>query len=307
MDLSVSLNVLKKANNLTVCLLACDLSFSGVHGRGLRMQLRFPRRRVIERIIRLEDNRLQFEGINNEYDDNVVALPLGLVRRQNDSKGREVVKPILAEPHNARQNLAQWLPYSLRLSNLDLIYSTNCHGRTLERFYSHVKNSKHTIVLCEVLRSTDDENFTPPSSVPTVLGMYASQAWRSSPRIYGDGGVFLFRLQPEAKCWKWKPEKLAVGGSIMDHVDLEDDGNSSNHAALLEQYMVGTDSFISMGGNPDGSCGLRLNEDLTRGESSSAIGFNNEPLHGLNKGSVFEIGLVEVYGLVRQIDGRASL
>ena len=75
--------------------------------------------------------------------------------------------------------------------------------------------------------------------------------------------------------------------------------------ALLNQFMVSRDTFISMGGNKDGSSGFRINEDLTIGESSPAAGFDNEPLHGVGKGSVFSLGLVEVYGLVRQIDGRA--
>jgi hypothetical protein len=63
-----------------------------------------------------------------------------------------------------------------------------------------------------------------------------------------------------------------------------------------------------MGGNQDGSAGLRLNEDLTIGESSPAAGFENEPLHGVGvgNGGIFDVGLVEVYGLVRQIDGRPA-
>jgi TLD len=80
---------------------------------------------------------------------------------------------------------------------------------------------------------------------------------------------------------------------------------NSNKIALLEQFMVGTTKFKSMGGNADGSCGLRINEDLTKGESSPATGFDNEPLHGKNKGSVFEIGLLEAYGFTRQIDGKS--
>ena len=126
--------------------------------------------------------------------------------------------------------------------------------------------------------------------------MYASQVWRRSTRVYGDGGCFLFRLTPDARCWKWQPRS---DGTLLDQVDLEEE-----KTALLEQFMVGTAKYISMGGNPDGSCGLRLNEDLTRGESAPAVGFENEPLHGQGRSSVFDVGVVEVYGLARQIDGR---
>ena len=76
--------------------------------------------------------------------------------------------------------------------------------------------------------------------------------------------------------------------------------NSARNTALLEQFMVGTTSYISMGGNPDGSCGLRFNEDFTRAESTPAVGFDNEPLAGV-KGDL-AIGLVEVYSLQRQTE-----
>jgi len=92
---------------------------------------------------------------------------------------------------------------------------------------------------------------------------------------------------------------------------MEDDSNANVNAntasnvhnkgasksALLEQFQVGTSSYISMGGNRDGTCGLRLNEDLTRAESAPAEGFNNEPLAGVE--GDLQIGLVEVYGLIR--------
>lgn len=57
-----------------------------------------------------------------------------------------------------------------------------------------------------------------------------------------------------------------------------------------------------MGGNNQGGAGLRLNEDLTKAESSSAAGFDNEPLLP-GSGGMFEVGLVEIYQLVRQMDG----
>jgi hypothetical protein len=193
------------------------------------------------------------------------------------------------------------LPITLRLTNLELLYSTNHHGRTLERFYAKVDNARHTVLLCEAF----PQNM---SSKPIIIGFYASQVWRPCTKVYGDGACFLFRLDPNPQCWKWTP-KAHLGSSSSSHninaldgVDLE---NDNNHTALLEQFMVSTRSYMSMGGNTDGSAGLRFNEDFTRGESSSAAGFENEPLQGEACGSVFEVGLVEVYRLVRQMDGRA--
>jgi TLD/Rab-GTPase-TBC domain len=296
----------------------------GVHGR-LRRPMRFPRRSIIQRIVQMEEDRIrQDENFNEDglYQE-PPARPLGLVSPQPlpmDAYGNpgEAVEAVLAQSVQVRQLIAQWLPLSLRLTNLDLLYSTSYHGRTLERFYEHVKHARNTILFCEVLPTTQQHNMpngtSPPvGTKPSIVGMYASQVWRISSKVYGDGGCFLFRAEPNAVCWKWQPSRtgpVSSGShhqtSILDDVELEcDDSKTNNEAALLEQFMVGTREYISMGGNPDGTCGLRINEDLTKGESSTASGFNNEPLHGADQSSsLFEIGLVEVYGLVRQIDGR---
>ena len=260
------------------------------HVTGLRRQIRFPRRHLLERIIRLEDCRIRQDELLDDdgHYQEPLAQPLGLVQPVTPPLEEPVVA-LLGQPLEHRQSLAQWLPLSLRLTNLDLLYSTNHHGRTLERFYTHVKRARHTLFLAEVLQDP-----------PTIVGMYASQVWHPSTRVYGDGGCFLFRVDPDPVCFKWHPkdEKL-------DDTAWEEDSKSqsnNNETALLEQFMVGTNNFISMGGNPDGSSGLRINEDLTRGESSKASGYENDPLHGKTS-VVFELGLIEVYGLVRQIDG----
>lgn len=275
----------------------------GVHGHGIRRRLRFPRRHILQRIVGMEEQIFlteQHDKGTMESDKSTVCVsPLGIVEKGpeqllNDTDS-EVIKPILASSIEARLSLAQWMPLTLRLSNLDLMYSTDHHGRSLEMFYNKVKRRKHTIVLCEVL---DSENKS------SVVGMFAPAVWRISPHVYGDGSCFIFRLAPDPQCWKWKPRPPRNTNTV-DAVSLDDDDTKKdNETALLEQFMVSTDSFLSMGGNKDGSAGLRLNEDLTVGESSTAEGFENPPLHG-GTGSVFSVGLVEVYGLASQIDGRA--
>mmetsp|Transcript_26945 Transcript_26945/g.41283 ORF Transcript_26945/g.41283 Transcript_26945/m.41283 type:complete len:623 (+) Transcript_26945:65-1933(+) len=259
----------------------------GNHGRGPSRRFgrgrairRFPRRPVISRIIKMENARLTEEGEFQEIVHKEPAKPLGLIEPATEDPMHEKIKAILAQPVETRRHLAEWLPLSLSLSNMDLLYSTNHHGRLLEIFYPAVKRAKHTIVIFEILDKSQAE--------PTIAGMYASQAWRESPRVYGDGECMIFRLDPKPKCWKWRPRVN------VDDADFEE--NSTKAIAILEQFMVSTRNFISMGGSPDGSSGLRLNEDFTKGESSSAAGFDNEPL--CSSDSVFDVGLVEVYGLV---------
>lgn len=200
---------------------------------------------------------------------------------------------------SVRSKLAEWLPLALRFTKLDLIYTTNHHGRTIDNFYRHVSKAKHTVLLLEPLNTSN-----------LIVGCYASQTWHFSTRVYGDGNCFLFRISlsddegedDNSICWKWqypKSNQLELGYEAGDTLPSST-GSSVNTTAILEQFQVGTKDYISMGGNSKGDAGLRLNEDLTRAESSKAAGFDNLPLAS---DEIFEVGVVEVYQMVRQMDG----
>ncbi|KAL3928002.1 MAG: hypothetical protein SGBAC_012840 [Bacillariaceae sp.] len=258
----------------------------GVHGKGVRKRFRFPRRPILQRIIKLEEDRYWRENEHSVIDVPTVN-PLGLVVPPPNDE--EYAQPELSQSTPVRVRLAEWLPLSLRYTKLDLIFSTNHHGRTLQNFYRESKKAKHTIMLIEPLDSPN-----------TIIGCYASQTWHPSTKVYGDGGCFMFRIATDesksavdSKCWKWQ-----YPGESKSFDDDEASITSAN--AILEQYQVGTRDYISMGGNAKGGAGLRLNEDLTRGESNKAAGFENDPLPGEE---MFEVGLVEVYQLVREMDG----
>ena len=267
----------------------------GVHGRGIRQRFRFPRRPILTRIIQLEEDAFwarQMEEASDFLPGKIDVKPLGLVPvKPSLDPDREAPVPKLAESTMVRTQLAEWLPLSLRFTKMELIYSTNHHGRTLENMYRCVAQARRTIMLIEPI-STKQE---------MVIGMFAPQTWHPSTRVYGDGSCFLFRIvegdSSRTNCWKWHSKELK---SILSE-EGDDDVNENNAAALLEQFQVSTHNYISMGGNSNGTSGLRLNEDLTKGESSPASGFDNDSLAG----DLFEIGLVEVYQLVREMDGRA--
>jgi hypothetical protein len=72
--------------------------------------------------------------------------------------------------------------------------------------------------------------------------------------------------------------------------------------ALWEIFMVGKHYFISIGANETADSALRLNEDLTRGESSTAYGYQNKPL-AEGDTTDFQVGQVEVHHFIRNVDG----
>ena len=191
---------------------------------------------------------------------------------------------VLAKKSAIRSHLTEWVPSALKSTKLDLIYTTETMGRSLQYFYETVQKARHTITMIEVLNTGH------------VIGMYASQPWKINPRPFGDGNSFLFRLSPDPTCFKW---------SINEDTNFNDIENNAEEISFLEQIMVAKSDFLSMGGSKDGGFGLRIDKDLLTGTSSRAEGFNNDPLGAdiVDDGTTpseltFELGLVEVYRLL---------
>ena len=208
------------------------------------------------------------------YVDETPPKPMGYI--QSDDT------PVtLAKPTFVRSCLAKWLPMSLKTTKLDLIYSTEIHGRSLAAFYNQCNRYKNTIVLVEAIV---DSNKT------VTIGMFASHAWNINPSSYGDGECFLFRASPEdPKCFNWTPDFEGV-----------DDFESQ---AIREQFMVAKSDFLAMGANSAATNGIRLDQDFIHGSTSKSIGFDNDELVGPGI-EVFDVGLVEVYRFIRDVDNK---
>ena len=236
----------------------------------LNAKKQYPKRRLLRRAMKYHEKW----AVDNMpiYIDQTPPKPMGFTSEEC----------ILAKPVSVRSHLAKWLPPSLKSTKLDLIYSTELHGRSLASLYNKCQRSKNTIVLVEAI-TTGNNNTT------STIGMFASHAWSVNPSSYGDGECFLFRANPNPKCFNWQP-------------DFSGDEDFESQA-VREQFMVAKNEFLAMGANSDGANGLRLDSDLIKGESHSALGFDSEPLAGFNK--TFDVGVVEVYRLIREVDGKS--
>ena len=231
----------------------------------------YPNRRMLRRALKYHE-KWATENMP-VYIDETPPKPIGYILSDE--------KPItLAKRTVLRSNLAKWLPVSLKTTKLDLIYSTEVHGRSLASFYNQCNRYKNTIVLIEA----NVDNTT------AIIGMFASAGWQVNPNSYGDGECFMFRAHPNPKVFNWTPDFAGI-----DSVESQ---------AIREQYMVAKPGFLAMGANAEGTNGIRLDEYFTDGESYSALGFDNEPLPGRNR-SKFDIGVVEAYRLIREVDGGA--
>lgn len=59
----------------------------------------------------------------------------------------------LAKNASERLSLAEFLPLAYKSTKLELIYSSDVDGRSLDMFYKKCSRAKHTITLIEVLNS----------------------------------------------------------------------------------------------------------------------------------------------------------
>lgn len=269
-------------------------------------------------------------GIDDEF---ITILPLGLkqssaITNESALDSYEVIPtPQLALSKHVRRKLAEWLPFGLRhTSNLKLVFSTDVHGRSLQTLYHILEttSSCHTIMLLEIYPT--ESPIVKELQTKTIIGIYASQRWHSSSKLYGDGRCFLFRLLLpdrqesdnngdeevlDSDCWQWTPlaissEHLSTSLNLRSNHNVD---NENGRLSLWETFQRSNHSCLSLGISDSGvGTGLQLNHDMTKGESHRAVGFNNEPLcfrsNAATENSVhFEVGLVEVYQLVREIDG----
>lgn len=224
----------------------------------------FPNLDFVARLI--ANNEVWAEENQSNLPIHEDKKPLGIVEGK--------IPIVLARNSSERLVLGQWVPPVLQSTKIDLIYSSDHHGRSIEMFYLRCSSSRHTITVMEVL-GTD-----------TVVGMYATQTWHNNPNGYGDGECFLFRLKPNPKWFRYR--------NADSRIHSFDDNNESEEALSrfddAGQFMISGETFISMGVGEDGASGLRLNEDLTRASVSKSIGFENEELIGEGV-QVFEVGL----------------
>jgi len=251
-----------------------------------RSNSHFPRWTTVQRWMKDNETWAERQDLHKSFVEEEQERPLGFVEHE------EVV--FVRNP-SIRLLLTHWFPTPLKATKLDLVFSTNIHGRTVERFYHHVAKVVYSLTVLEVLEkeTAEEENASDTTTATkknkkknTLLGMFASQTWHpKGDKGYGSGECFLFRLRPNPICFHYQPP--------------QENQENSNDSSAADQIMRSGKEFISMGIAQDGSSGLRLNEDFTKGTTSPLVGGGR-----LYDEQVFEVGLVEVYRLVREVDGK---
>jgi hypothetical protein len=166
-------------------------------------------------------------------NERVVVKPLDLVlaaKPPAEEHNQDPGIPKLVELTVVRAKLAKWLPFSLGFTKMELIYSTNHYGRTLEEnLYRHVSKAPNH------------------HAGGTNIDKERNGSWnvcQPYTRVYSNSSCFLFRIvedemEGETNSWKCHlKEQLKKNLLFNDSVDQEDSSHASdeNAIALLEQF-----------------------------------------------------------------------
>ncbi|KAL5268613.1 hypothetical protein ACHWQZ_G002454 [Mnemiopsis leidyi] len=193
----------------------------------------------------LPDQKPQF--VPREVDTDLVSEPF------SGTLNYPVGKSVLLTEDMVSQ-LQPYLPCHIIGIDMLLAYSMKIHGMSLRSLYNHCE--PYQDLPC-ILLIKDTRQY--------VFGAYLSAGIIESPKYYGSGETFLFRLSPDQKCFFWQ---------------------GSNH-----YFMMGTHEYFTVGAG-DGNFALYLDEMLEKGTSNRSLTFYNEVL---SSESSFDVLTVEVW------------
>ena len=193
----------------------------------------------------LPDQKPQF--VPREVDADLVSEPF------SGTLNYPIGKTVLLTEDMVSQ-LQPYLPCHIIGIDMLLAYSMKIHGMSLRSLYNHCE--PYQDLPC-ILLIKDTRQY--------VFGAYLSEGIIESPKYYGSGETFLFRLSPDQKCFFWQ---------------------GSNH-----YFMMGTHEYFTVGAG-DGNFALYLDEMLEKGTSNRSLTFYNEVL---SSDSSFDVLTVEVW------------
>lgn len=140
------------------------------------------------------------------------------------------------------QIILDGVPARFQESALDLVYSTDLHGMSLNTLYHRASKKSPTLI---AIRDTRNR----------VFGCYAAHPWKSSStRYYGSGESFVFGTPDasSATVYKW--------------------------SRLNSFFQFTSSNFLALGGGTGSHFALWFDEDLLMGTTSACSTFSSPPL-----------------------------
>lgn len=201
-------------------------------------------------------------------------------------------KSSIIDNYDLLDDLWQYIPERAAVKTVSVVFNSNNDGTSLQTFFSRVDPFEETIIL---IRNIKNEVFGSYCSSSWSLRKTQAQSAAKKSYYFGNGETFLFTLQPKFSVYLW------VGKTDSD-INHQQNSNNQPHQqrnysntgelqqpdGLLHQDSVtdtiSTQLFMSATsqeliiGSGNGSFGLWLDADLTRGKTDHCRTFNNSPL-----------------------------
>lgn len=224
-----------------------------------------------------ENRRASWADRMLSSDNSIEEIPfviLGTHKNDEPCKPHVLTPPLMDALH-------QVLPFSCSESNFWLKYSLVRDGASFETLANKISVSRYTILAIETMDGD-------------VFGSFNSRPWARTNKYVGGGECFLWRLK------KRRPIN-STAESIEEHANLESDIEVFRWTGENDLCQFFGDNMIAFGGGLVGGgdgFGLVVEDDLSRGTSSSCITFDNPCLSlSSSENGQFEIANMEVWAL----------
>lgn len=171
----------------------------------------------------------------------------------------------LLTPAMARQ-IFPFLPYSTRIQDLSLVYSSSEHGYSLRKFYARAGKEAGERECMKGLFPTllifkDSNNH--------VFGCFCDQLWKvaADNNYFGDGQTMVFKIRPTFHVYRW--------------------------SGLNSYFMLATKDYMAVGGGTDYA--IRLDSAFREGTSGTCETFASPCLASQSQ---FRCDVVEAWAFV---------
>lgn len=170
-------------------------------------------------------------------------------------------KSSIVDNYELLDELWQYIPERAAVKTVSVVFNSNNDGTSLQTFFSRIDPFEESII---IIRTIKNEVFGSYCSSSWSLRKTQAQTAAKKSFYFGNGETFLFTLQPKFSVYLW------VGKTDCDTTHKQ-------QQQPTQLFMSATSQELIIGSG-NGSFGLWLDADLTRGKTDHCRTFNNLPL-----------------------------
>lgn len=216
------------------------------------------------------------------------------------------LKSCIVDSYELLDDIWQYIPERAAVKNVSVVFNSNNDGTSLQTFFSRVDPYEESLI---IIRTIKNEVFGAYCSSSWSQRKNQAQSASKKSFYFGNGETFLFTLQPMFSVYLWvgKTESDTNNPHQQQTASLEPSAPTTTtpHREPLQQQQnnnqvqpnqlkknqlenasdsISTQLFMSATsqeliiGSGNGSFGLWLDADLTRGKTDHCKTFNNLPL-----------------------------